>query len=60
MSKLVILTVELDEAEAVRSYFLRLPVPTPAHFSTEVKRIFSFNAKLHRAIEHTKGVKRRV
>lgn len=58
MTKLVILTVALDEAEAVCSYLERQPLPPVV--SSETKRILAFNAKLSKSIQHAKGVKRRV
>lgn len=60
MTKLVILTVELDEAEAARALLERMVVSAPIPVSNEIKRVFSFNAKLHKAVAHTKGAKRRV
>lgn len=58
MSKLVILTVNLDEAKAVRAVLERIPVPSVV--SSEFKCILAFNAKLAKSIQHTEGVKRRV
>ena len=58
MAKLVILTVPLDEAEAAKAFLERLQVPVMP--SQTVKLTLSFNAKLHKAIQHTKGVKQRV
>lgn len=58
MAKLVILTVTLEEAEAAKTFLERVPVPpTPTQ---AVKHTLSFNAKLHKAIQHTKGIKARV
>lgn len=58
MAKLVILTVTLEEAEAAKVFLERIQVsPTPV---SAVKSTLSFNAKLHKAIQHTKGVKQRV
>ena len=49
----VILTIEIEEAEAVKQLIDSLPImiPTP----DRVKRVLSFNAKLHQAINRTKG-----
>ena len=58
MAKLVILTVKLDEAKAVRAFLERQPLPR--EITGEVKRILAFNAKLFKAIQHSEGVKRRV
>lgn len=58
MAKLVILTVSLEEAEAAKVFLERVPVPSVP--TNAVKNTLSFNAKLHKAIQHTKGVKTRV
>jgi len=58
MAKLVILTVSLEEAESAIRFLERVPVPTVPTPAT--KHTLSFNAKLHKAIQHTKGVKTRV
>ena len=58
MAKLVIITVPLEEAEAAKAFLERVQVPPVP--STAVKLTLSFNAKLHKAIQHTKGVKPRV
>lgn len=49
----IILTVEIEEAEAVKEIIESLPVMVPA--PDRVKRVLSFNAKLHKAIQRLKG-----
>lgn len=58
MSKLVILTVKLDEAKAVRTLLERIPLPPVV--SSEFKCVLAFNAKLSKSIQHSEGAKRRV
>lgn len=56
MAKLVILTVGLDEAKAVRALLERIPLPPVV--SSEFKCVLAFNAKLSKSIQHTEGAKR--
>lgn len=48
----IILTIEIEEAEAVKETIESLPVMIPA--PERVKRVLSFNAKLHKAIQRSR------